>query len=180
MTTTDVTIHEAGTTADRPLLEIRDLAISFKTGSGEVQAVRNAHLTIMPGETVANVGESGSGKSTTALAAIGLLRPRELASVAGVRSSADASLPVLVRLNAARQAVLGLALLTRTPTDVGRSAGLFLPLTTLDAAAVLLGVRARVLAPRSAVMALTVLGVNVAVAQAAGPPAMPRSSRWRR
>ena len=73
MTTSDVTIHEAGTPADRPLLEIRDLAISFKTGSGEVQAVRNAHLTIMPGETVAIVGESGSGKSTTALAAIGLL-----------------------------------------------------------------------------------------------------------
>ncbi|WP_028264951.1 dipeptide ABC transporter ATP-binding protein [Arthrobacter sp. MA-N2] len=72
MTTSNVTIGEAET-EERPLLEIRDLAISFQTASGEFQAVKNAHLTIMPGETVAIVGESGSGKSTTALAAIGLL-----------------------------------------------------------------------------------------------------------
>ncbi|EMY35504.1 ABC transporter-like protein [Arthrobacter crystallopoietes BAB-32] len=56
-----------------PLLEIRDLAITFSSAGGDVPAVRNAHLTVMPGETVAIVGESGSGKSTTALAAIGLL-----------------------------------------------------------------------------------------------------------
>lgn len=68
-----VHIHEVGSEAERPLLEIKNLAISFATSNGEVNAVRNAHLTVMPGETVAIVGESGSGKSTTALAAIGLL-----------------------------------------------------------------------------------------------------------
>ena len=73
MTIPDIRIDEAGYAGTKPLLEIRDLAITFKTGSGDVQAVRNAHLSIMPGETVAIVGESGSGKSTTALAAIGLL-----------------------------------------------------------------------------------------------------------
>ncbi|WP_394247714.1 dipeptide ABC transporter ATP-binding protein [Arthrobacter pityocampae] len=62
-----------GTDGPRPLLELRDLAITFSTSNGDVPAVRNAHLTVMPGETVAIVGESGSGKSTTALAAIGLL-----------------------------------------------------------------------------------------------------------
>ncbi|WOH17467.1 ABC transporter ATP-binding protein [Paenarthrobacter sp. GOM3] len=72
MTSANIRIDEA-TAPVRPILEIKDLAITFKTGSGEVKAVKNAHLTIMPGETVAIVGESGSGKSTTALAAIGLL-----------------------------------------------------------------------------------------------------------
>lgn len=33
MTTSNVTINEAGT-EERPLLEIRDLAISFQTASG--------------------------------------------------------------------------------------------------------------------------------------------------
>ncbi|MDQ6738844.1 MAG: ABC transporter ATP-binding protein, partial [Actinomycetota bacterium] len=68
-----VQITEQDGSAPRPLLELRDLAITFTTASGDVPAVRNANLTIMPGETVAIVGESGSGKSTTALAAIGLL-----------------------------------------------------------------------------------------------------------
>ncbi|OFI39938.1 ABC transporter ATP-binding protein [Arthrobacter sp. SW1] len=68
-----VRIDEAGTAKDRPILEIKDLAITFTTSAGEFKAVKNAHLSIMPGETVAIVGESGSGKSTTALAAIGLL-----------------------------------------------------------------------------------------------------------
>ncbi len=58
---------------DAALLELQDLAITFDTANGPVEAVRNAHLTVMPGETVAIVGESGSGKTTAALAAIGLL-----------------------------------------------------------------------------------------------------------
>ncbi|HKU34796.1 MAG TPA: ABC transporter ATP-binding protein [Paenarthrobacter sp.] len=72
MTSANVSIEETASPV-RPILEIKDLAITFTTGSGEVKAVKNAHLSIMPGETVAIVGESGSGKSTTALAAIGLL-----------------------------------------------------------------------------------------------------------
>ena len=117
----------------------------------------------------------GVGVVSVGLAAVGLARPRELAAVAGVRTADDASLPVLVRLNAARQLVLGIALLTRTPVDVRRSSGLFLPLTALDAVAVVLGVRSGVLAPRAAAMALAVVSVNTAV-----QAAVPQPSRWRR
>lgn len=56
-----------------PLLEVKDLQITFESSTGVVEAVRDFDLTIYPGQKVAIVGESGSGKSTSAMAVLGLL-----------------------------------------------------------------------------------------------------------
>jgi ABC-type dipeptide/oligopeptide/nickel transport system ATPase component len=56
-----------------PLLEVRNLAIDFKTEGGVVNAVRGISFTLEKGRTLAVVGESGSGKSVTGLALTRLL-----------------------------------------------------------------------------------------------------------
>jgi len=50
-----------------PILEIEDLNISFYTRKGEIPAVMDFSMTVLPGETMGLVGESGCGKSTVAL-----------------------------------------------------------------------------------------------------------------
>ncbi len=51
----------------QPILEIKDLNISFFVRAGEIPAVMDFSCNIMPGETMGLVGESGCGKSTGAL-----------------------------------------------------------------------------------------------------------------
>jgi len=51
-----------------PVLECRNLSVSYYTRAGEVPAVVDFNLKLMPGEAHGIVGESGCGKSTVALA----------------------------------------------------------------------------------------------------------------
>lgn len=55
------------------LLEVRNLAVDFRTSDGLVQAVRGVDFEVNAGEVLGIVGESGCGKSVTSLAVIGLL-----------------------------------------------------------------------------------------------------------
>ena len=59
--------------ANKTILQIKNLDISFRTNAGVVHAIRGVNLDLQKGETVAIVGESGSGKSVTMKAAVGLL-----------------------------------------------------------------------------------------------------------
>ncbi|MFJ6453872.1 dipeptide/oligopeptide/nickel ABC transporter permease/ATP-binding protein [Paenarthrobacter sp. NPDC091669] len=58
------------------LLRVQDLAIAYRTPSGDLkEVVRGVNLTLDGGQTLGLVGESGSGKTQTAFAILGVLPP---------------------------------------------------------------------------------------------------------
>jgi oligopeptide/dipeptide ABC transporter ATP-binding protein len=56
-----------------PLLEVRELSVSFPTDDGLVRAVDDLSFSLQDDEVLGIVGESGSGKTVTSLAILGLL-----------------------------------------------------------------------------------------------------------
>jgi len=64
----------SGAATSKPLLEIEDLKVEFRTDEGTVHAVDGVSLTMTDGEVLSIVGESGCGKSVTAMTILGLTR----------------------------------------------------------------------------------------------------------
>ena len=60
--------------SEQTILSVRDLAVSFDTYAGEVQAVRGVTWHLNEKETIAIVGESGCGKTVSIQTVMGLLQ----------------------------------------------------------------------------------------------------------
>jgi peptide/nickel transport system ATP-binding protein len=56
-----------------PLLEVKDLTVSFRTEDGVVHAVDGVSFSVRQGEVLGIVGESGSGKSVSMLSVLRLI-----------------------------------------------------------------------------------------------------------
>ena len=70
-------VEIAGLDPNAPVLECRNLSLSYFTRAGEIPAVVDFNMTVMPGEAVGLVGESGCGKSTLLNIISGLLQPSQ-------------------------------------------------------------------------------------------------------
>src|SRR3954447_26529931 len=59
----------------KPVAEIRNLQVGFRTDEGSFNVLDGVSFTVRTGRTLCLVGESGCGKSVTALSIMGLLAP---------------------------------------------------------------------------------------------------------
>ncbi|WP_326599858.1 ABC transporter ATP-binding protein [Streptomyces sp. NBC_01803] len=76
---------EAAGSAAPPVLEVRDLRVTYPGRERSVVAVDRVSFSIGPGEVLGLAGESGSGKSTIANAVLRLLRPPAEMSAGALR-----------------------------------------------------------------------------------------------
>ena len=59
---------------DRPILEVKDFSVEYRTDSEIVKAVNGVNLSLNANEALGLVGETGAGKTTTCRGIIGLIQ----------------------------------------------------------------------------------------------------------
>jgi peptide/nickel transport system ATP-binding protein len=69
-------MSELRTSANQPIVDVRNLEVTFVSRDSTVNAVNGVNFTLQPGEVLCILGESGSGKSVTLRALMRLL-PRQ-------------------------------------------------------------------------------------------------------
>jgi len=72
-----MTVTEATTRAATPVVEAKNLGLTFRTNDGPVQALTDVNLTIGKGEFVSFIGPSGCGKTTFLRVIADLEKPTE-------------------------------------------------------------------------------------------------------
>lgn len=73
MTADALSMHPARGAQVEPILEVRDLSVTYATDEGDLRAVDGVSFSVTAGSLVGLVGESGCGKSATCRAILGLL-----------------------------------------------------------------------------------------------------------
>lgn len=66
-----------------PVLDVKDLRVTFHSPTGPVVAVAGIDFAVNPGEVLAIVGESGSGKTVSTMSILQLLPPTVRYAVSG-------------------------------------------------------------------------------------------------
>ena len=97
------------TTQQRPLVEVRDLTVTFTSREETVSAVNGVSFDVMPGEVLCIIGESGSGKSVTMRSLMRLHPPRRTRVGGSVRVGEHDILALSERaMNAVRGALVSM------------------------------------------------------------------------
>ena len=95
--------------APLPLVEVRDLLVSFVSREATVSAVNGVSFSLMPGEVLCIIGESGSGKSVTMRSLLRLHPPRRTVIRGSIRVGAYDILSLGDRaMNGVRGAVISM------------------------------------------------------------------------
>ncbi|UXS04759.1 dipeptide ABC transporter ATP-binding protein [Agrobacterium tumefaciens] len=104
-------------TAAAPILDVRDLQISYAGPSDRTTVVHGVSFSVNPGEVVALVGESGSGKTSTAQAVIGLLADNGRVEAGSIRINGEE----ISHWNAKRLRNIRGTVVSLVPQDPGNS-----------------------------------------------------------